>query len=466
MANKSKILFVITSDEYIRNYIETDVLNVIEKNHEIKFIVDDTVSKKKQIKQNQLILSYQSNTEQDKKLNDLFDILMYQNLNKSSSFYFRFLRYKQSKNITLIKTFYYFLLNLIKRNKSFFKYYFKSDLIKFKSSKVFNNYFVNRIIKHHKINPQICNVFEEYRPDLVIFPSSAYEPISYDLIELSNLYRCKTFFIIDNWDNLSSKTILFKKPNYLGVWSEQAKQHAIDIQDFDANNIKIIGSARFHNYFFLKNQNIKSHFNFKYILFIGTTLEYDEFDVLQRLNNIIKTTNNLNNLKIIYRPHPWRQSSNNKNLDILENVKIDPQVENNYNNNSKGLRFQPDLNYYPSLISNAEFLIGGLSSMIIESLIFNKKYIALVHDDKKNVTNQKNALKYFTHFKGIENLENLFLCEDLNKLNSLFNDFITNQISYGVKSNQINLDYFIYGSENTTYNDILSESINQILDEK
>ena len=39
--------------------------------------------------------------------------------------------------------------------------------------------------------------------------------------------------------------------------------------------------------------------------------------------------------------------------------------------------------------------------MLIESMIFKKKYIALIFDDNKNITNQQNAYKNYLHFVKI-----------------------------------------------------------------
>ena len=59
--------------------------------------------------------------------------------------------------------------------------------------------------------------------------------------------------------------------------------------------------------------------------------------------------------KIIYRPHPWRQSNEIIKYDYLDNIIIDPQIKEAYL--SLDDSFQPDLSYYPSLIKNAEFPI-------------------------------------------------------------------------------------------------------------
>ena len=74
-----------------------------------------------------------------------------------------------------------------------------------------------------------------------------------------------------------------------------------------------------------------------------------------------------------------------KNIDILKNfnkVNIDPQVQESFKRPLGDLNFQPDLNYYPSLISNALFVVGGLTSMAIEASIFLKYFVAICHEEE------------------------------------------------------------------------------------
>ena len=41
----------------------------------------------------------------------------------------------------------------------------------------------------------------------------------------------------------------------------------------------------------------------------------------------------------------------------FNNVILDPQISANYYKKKIDLSFQPDLNYYPGLIKNAEFVV-------------------------------------------------------------------------------------------------------------
>ena len=50
------------------------------------------------------------------------------------------------------------------------------------------------------------------------------EKVDFDLVRICENSKTKTYFIIDNWDNLSSKTVFIKKPDFIGVWGKQNKK--------------------------------------------------------------------------------------------------------------------------------------------------------------------------------------------------------------------------------------------------
>ena len=70
-------------------------------------------------------------------------------------------------------------------------------------------------------------------------------------------------------------------------------------------------------------------------------------------------------IKIVYRPHPWRMGKDKIFLADHKNIVIDPQVELAYlNNDFIDTKFQPDINYYTSLIKNSESLTCFLISIL------------------------------------------------------------------------------------------------------
>ena len=73
-------------------------------------------------------------------------------------------------------------------------------------------------------------------------PSSGLDPITLILDRISKLNKSKKAVLINNWDNLSSKGSFWYKPEFLGVWGQQMKEHAANIQNIPKKNIFITGS--------------------------------------------------------------------------------------------------------------------------------------------------------------------------------------------------------------------------------
>ena len=57
----------------------------------------------------------------------------------------------------------------------------------------------------------------------------------------AQLIESKTFYIVDNWDNLTTKAAMLKKQITLGFWGEQSKKHAIKFHQYKSKNIFLLG---------------------------------------------------------------------------------------------------------------------------------------------------------------------------------------------------------------------------------
>jgi hypothetical protein len=312
------------------------------------------------------------------------------------------------------------------------------------------------IIKQISFPKKLYSLMLLKSSDLVIFPSSAYESLGLHLTLIQKQLKSPILFLIDNWDNLSSKSIIWERPDFVATWGEQSQQHACDIQGFSKEQVFILGTARFSNYLDLRKVEIKSNFDFEYILFVGTSLPFNEIKCLEILNSEIKKHKSIyKNLVIIYRPHPYGINIKNKiSVDHLEFVIIDPEV---YGSAGEFTRIE----YFPLILKNAKAVIGGLTSMLIEASIFGKNIVALAHKEKYNITSPHKIYKNYEHFKGIDKLSNLALCESLDMLPALFQSAFTSiEISQEVVDKELDFFYNITGG---TYEDKLQRIIDEIL---
>ena len=78
------------------------------------------------------------------------------------------------------------------------------------------------------------------------------EPEFIKLVKISKFLKSKILFLVDNWDNISSKTIFIEKPDAISVWGDQTVKHANLIQKINKKKIFKLGSPKFDNYIQLK----------------------------------------------------------------------------------------------------------------------------------------------------------------------------------------------------------------------
>lgn len=260
-------------------------------------------------------------------------------------------------------------------------------------------------------NRQVDALLARIRPGLVILPSNAFGPILNDLLRLRKKHGYRLLVLVDNWDNLSSKSIFLYPLDYIGVWGEQGVKQAQRIHEIPREKIFKLGTPRFDHYFEAlagveKGIAPQSPYPFDYVLFVGCAIAFDETTALIILDQACHEWNQQNgsNLKVVYRPHPLRQPRKREHRfekQKFRNVVLDRQIrEQREIEGTIRTRSQPPLDYYPPLLANARLVIGPLTTMLLEAAIFRRRILALVYDDGAHLTSPHNALKNFPHFEG------------------------------------------------------------------
>ncbi|MEJ6981619.1 hypothetical protein WG906_14220 [Pedobacter sp. P351] len=461
---KSKILVVITGNEYIRNYIQSDALRALESEYDCYFLGSDQITIREQLINKPNFLGfYTEDPKQKGRSYSYFNVLMYKNRNQCSSFKFRTYRtyYKPESFYNTIKL---ILSESVKLKFDFLRKFKEKSKVRIFSRTPFFNYYESKFKKLHLINPLLLSAIEKNKIDIVLFPSSAYDPIGVDIVQACRKFHIPSLFLIDNWDNLSSKSILFEKPDYLGVWSQQSLEHATEIQGIEKSNIFILGTPRFNHYFKDRDRDLPSSFNFRYILFVGTAVAFDEAGIITKINQVMEDNQHIfSGVKLLYRPHPWRHSKDSIADKDLPHLVIDPQLKDAYLKKDASYAIQPSLDYYPSLIKNSEFVMGGLTSMLIETLIFKKPYFALAYDDGINLTSPHNVLKYYVHFKGLENVEAIKFCTELQDFPSQFIEQWNERGDINSKKVDDQREYYLSHDQNMEYKDKLKSIVENII---
>ena len=457
---KKKILILINSELYVRNYLKTNIFEVLNRNYEIFFLANNEIKNRILLKKQKNFKGFYSFSQKENiKTNRIMNVSMWRYRSRSKSFLYRvkwfseinFFEIFKKPSLKLIIFKFLKIISVLKFN----------ILIRVMGNKfifpIFKKFYIDKMSVSKKLEGKIIKI----KPDLIIYPTQSQSKADYDLVKICKEKKIKSFFLIDNWDNLSDKSIMIDKPDVVGVWGEQTKKHAINIQKFKRNQVHPIGTPRFEVYFKQRFKEVKNFFNFKYILFLGTALEFDEFKIVNKISEILKNNKEFKKIKLVYRPHPWRMSKHEINFSNLDNVILDPQIAKIYFKKKIDLSFQPDLNYYPSLIKNSEFVIGGLTSMIIESMIMYKKYLITALPEKK-FNNQYNSSNYHTHFKELKYSKNVQFCYSFENLEKFFFILWKNRVVNDFKKVDKERNYYLH-NDNDNYSKRILKIVNNIL---
>ena len=417
-----KILLAISADIYVRNYLRTDALSILQKHSDLDIIADKNLALATEVSQNPSFAGFfRLAPETEKRHHLLFNLLMWRHRKKSRTFLYRWLR---NSHWHLIER----QGSLLSRALSAVAWFAKAST---------NPHGIRiPVLASPLVFPLVSGVLRRLLPvnidlqeyvtskdyDLIIFPSAAFDSVSVDLARLGRRRNVPTLCLIDNWDNLTSKTVFWEKPDFLGVWGEQARQQAMSVHGFSVEQIHVLGTPRFDSYFAAREApEVKRHYEFPYVLFVGSAMPFDEIGTLHALDQILESDPSIpTNLRVVYRPHPWQQKRNSPavfNSSDFSRVDLDLQMKAAFD---AGLApettdpaFQPELGYYPSLLRGAEAVVGPLTTMLLEASLCLRPVVALSYFDGYHPNTGR---RYFVHFEGMEKVPGFSFCNSISNL--------------------------------------------------
>jgi hypothetical protein len=463
MSNLKKIrniTIVITREDYYRNFFKTDAFIDLERNFNVSYVLSEDLPTENSERKIFYFKRNKNKTEYSKFGYRTF-LLMNKNKHKSKTFKFRVERFLYPLNFDFRKIPHFKKLSIKMKIKKIVLLTLKATInncrylkLKVLSQEYIFNTFSKKFYTVEKNNNSLESALKISEPDLVILPFGAQELELPQVLHFCKNTKIKFYTITDNWDNLSSKSVFEDKPDFIGVWGEQSKEHAIEIQNFKENQIFLLGCPRFDMIYERREKELKNEIDFKYVLFLGHRFDWNEEVVIEILDDEISSKKELyKNTKIIYRPHPQRESRL-RTID-LKNIIIDQDLKKNGT-------YWPSLNNYFHNIKNSIFVMGASTTGLLEAIAFYKKYMLLCYYDKKDFFNQGTLLARHTHLQNLKQIEAIEFCdnkEDISiKFRMLFEENKNNQKFDKLKANK-QRDYFITGDSINTFSKNVTQSI-------
>jgi len=291
--------------------------------------------------------------------------------------------------------------------------------------------YFSEVYLRHKSYKALESLLEEYSPDVLIHPSVLAGLFIDDIIYFSNKKNIMSLVIMNSWDNPSTKQSVVGDPDWLFVWGEQTFRHAMKYMNISSDKIKKFGAAQF-DLFREKPALSRNEFcslnnvdeDKRILLYAGSSKGADEFEHLKFLEGLIES-NYINNVAVIYRPHPWGAGGKNggRIADFQwKNIIIDSTMKEYLGSiklNDKKMTY-PDYKDTHSLLSSVDAVISPLSTIILEAAMHGKPAMCFLPDDKDLNIHFKLA-KTMVHFEDMYNMKEVLVAHGKAELQEQIN---------------------------------------------
>jgi hypothetical protein len=238
----------------------------------------------------------------------------------------------------------------------------------------------------------------------VILPYGGGVSLEFDYIVWAcNNKNIKCVAIQENWDNLSSKSLLLNHPTHFMTWGKQSSSHLRSIQKFKGE-IREIGSLRLNDLYEYRNTRYSELVNFEIdsekdlnILIVGTGPATHDFKLIEYVSLYLDSHSELG-FKIYFRPHPYFKNSefDLKSISKLKNVSIFSSTKSEKNSDRM------------NQILECSVIVGLYSTVIFEASILNKPCIIPSFIVPNRGYETYNFLDDLAHYSGISTLNNIF----------------------------------------------------------
>ncbi len=251
---------------------------------------------------------------------------------------------------------------------------------------------------------KIVNFLKEFSPDIVILtPANMRFSEEIEFLKAAKYLNIPTVLPVLTWDNLTTKGLIYLKPDLVLAWNEIQKREAIIHHQIPQKRIKITGSPFFDKWFsglrpsLNKNQffsKLKLNPNHPYLLYLGSSnnIAGDEKWVVENIRKLLDQAK-LEDCQIVIRPHP-------ANKHKFSSYKLKKTVIYPQDGVLPSLR--EELQDYYNTLYYSFATVGINTSAMIDSIIVDKPVIAIVDKRFDKTQSEAQHFQQLVEYKVIE----------------------------------------------------------------
>ena len=274
----------------------------------------------------------------------------------------------------------------------------------------FFTFIVNFFISRNQ-NIDMLEILSKEKPDLLIHPSVLEGNYIDDVVFYGNQIKKPILVIMNSWDNPLTKRSVVNKDYHLLVWGKQTKLHALKYMGLKEDRVIEFGSAQFDVYNHHNSENLSKNkkiesldLDSKTLLYAGSSKFADEFSHLVAIDEAI-SKGVLNNLKVIYRPHPWggcgykgNRFKEHKFQNVIYDQNMISYISRDFEKDTS--KFLPDLESTKDLLDSVDIVLSPLSTILLEAIMLGKIPICLMAEEEMQAKHF-HMVKRSPHFEEI-----------------------------------------------------------------
>jgi hypothetical protein len=265
-----------------------------------------------------------------------------------------------------------------------------------RSLPIIHQIYSRRIIQEAGRYVELEQVIQDFNPDILLHPTVLEGLFISDLAMISQERKIPFVALMNSWDNPSTKAQVIRPPDWLAVWGEQSKKHAVEFLGMRPDRIRMLGAAQFDLYRLSPVKSREEVFASlgvdpakKLICYAGSSKSVNEMQHLQVLDEAVEA-GQLANCHILFRPHPWRAPADDEpdfyNIK-WKHVSMDPTMKNFYNPPGAESKIHlSNIEDTHAILSAIDLLVVNMSTIMLEAIMHGKPVICMIsdHDLKTN----------------------------------------------------------------------------------
>jgi hypothetical protein len=268
-------------------------------------------------------------------------------------------------------------------------------------------------------------LFDAFRPDAVVHPCVLEGLFLNDLIEICKHRDVPLTVIMNSWDNPSTKRSMVGSPNWLLVWGEQTRRHAIDMAGMSSSAVLSFGAAQFEIF---KQPSRLAREDFcemngldpdrRILLYAGSSKGTDEIAHLKILDAAV-AEGKFGEVSILYRPHPWGGGGKDGHrvLDVpWQHVLIESSMRVYLEQIRKGnaAKYLADYRDAHDVLTHVDAVVSPLSTILLEAAMHGKPILCFL-PDADNLSQFKTDAN-LTHFHDMFRMPEILMAKGIDEL--------------------------------------------------